>query len=231
MTNGGRPSQSRRGMCARSRSCRRRCGRRSGVLDPLYFVSRRTTNESDRALPVSSSARASSPLRTPSQRTDDETRLVDAVVLAWPRSIGDDGASAFRTQRGSRHGDPNEPLKAPLALGLLLASSSLCLIAAAGERGRPDAAGTPAFQAHAGGAHPAWPDGAPPSGPACSHRKCRLPRTHGVGALGAPRVRVRPSYYWDWGQAHKRDSALRRIRTATSIPSARPPRRGLLSAI
>ncbi len=91
-------------------------------------------------------------------------------------------------------------LKAPLSLGLLLGSLSLCLIVYADERSRPPRPAPPPFQAHPPGVHPHGP----------------IVRPHPVRVL-APRAVVhgrsgwahwdhpefaRPTYYWNWEGVH-----------------------------
>jgi hypothetical protein len=91
-------------------------------------------------------------------------------------------------------------LKAPLALGLLFGSLSLCLIGYAEEHFRPARPAPPPFQAHPSGVHPHG----------------RVVPAHSVRVL-APRAIVhgrggwahwehpefaRPVYYWDWAGVH-----------------------------
>lgn len=91
-------------------------------------------------------------------------------------------------------------LRAPLTLGLLLASSSLCLIGYAEERGRPVRQAPPPFQAHAPGAHP--------RGATVRPHQVRVlaPKMVFHGQTGWAHWNhpdfARPSYYWDWEHVH-----------------------------
>jgi hypothetical protein len=90
--------------------------------------------------------------------------------------------------------------KAPVALGLLLASSSLCLIGYAQQRGRPARPPPQAFQAHAAGVHPRGPTVRP------HPLRVLAPRVVFHGRSGwahwdHPEF-ARPAYYWDWARVH-----------------------------
>lgn len=92
-------------------------------------------------------------------------------------------------------------LKAPLALGLLLASSSLCLIGYAEEHGRPaPRQAPPPFQAHAPGVHPRGATVRPHLVRVLQPRIVFHGRT-GWAHWGHPEF-VRPIYYWDWEHVH-----------------------------
>jgi len=91
-------------------------------------------------------------------------------------------------------------LKAPLALGLLLASSSLCLIGYAEERGRPARPAAPPFQAHAPGAHPRGATVRPHAVRVLAPRAVFHGRT-GWAHWEHPEF-ARPTYYWEWAGVH-----------------------------
>jgi len=94
-------------------------------------------------------------------------------------------------------------LKAPLTLGLMLGSLSLCLIGYAEERGRPSRPArpeAPAFQAHPAGVHP--------RGRTVPQHQIRVlaPRAVDHGRTGwahwdHPEF-ARPNYYWNWNGVH-----------------------------
>jgi hypothetical protein len=92
--------------------------------------------------------------------------------------------------------------KAPLTLGLLLGSLSLCLVGYAEEHGRGGGGRPPPppFQAHAGGAHPRGPTVRPHQVRVLQPRAVDHGRT-GWSHWNHPEF-ARPNYYWDWGGVH-----------------------------
>lgn len=98
--------------------------------------------------------------------------------------------------------------KAPLAGGLLVASSTLCLLAYAQQRGgqehgaqaRPTRQAPPPFQAHAPGPHPRGPTVRPHQVRVLQPRAVVHGRT-GWAHWDHPEF-PRPAYYWDWEHVH-----------------------------
>jgi len=97
--------------------------------------------------------------------------------------------------------------KAPLAAGLLLGASLVCLVGYAEEHGRPapprpapHREAPPPFQAHAPGAHP--------RGPTVRQHPVRVlaPRPVFHGNTGWPHWEhpdiARHAYYWNWSGVH-----------------------------
>jgi hypothetical protein len=91
-------------------------------------------------------------------------------------------------------------LKAPLTLGLLFGSLSLCLLGYAEERGRPGRQPPPAFQPHAPGVHPRGPTVRPHEVRVVAPRAVEHGRT-GWAHWSHPDF-ARPAYYWDWNGVH-----------------------------
>jgi hypothetical protein len=91
-------------------------------------------------------------------------------------------------------------LKAPLALGVLLGSLSLCLIGYAEERARHAREAPPAFQPHQAGVHPRGPTVRPHQVRVLAPRIVDHGRT-GWAHWEHPEF-ARPAYYWNWAGVH-----------------------------
>ena len=91
-------------------------------------------------------------------------------------------------------------LKAPLALGLLLGSLSLCLIGYAEERARHAREAPPPFQPHQAGVHPRGPTVRPHQVRVLAPRIVDHGRT-GWAHWEHPEF-ARPAYYWNWAGVH-----------------------------
>ncbi len=92
-------------------------------------------------------------------------------------------------------------LKAPLSVGLLLGSVSVCLIGYAEEHGRQaPRPPPPAFQSHPGGAHPRGPTVRPHQVRVLAPRA--VDHAHTGWAHWQHPEFARPNYYWDWAGVH-----------------------------
>jgi hypothetical protein len=91
-------------------------------------------------------------------------------------------------------------LKAPLALGVMLGSLSLCLLGYAEERSRHAREAPPPFQAHQGGVHPRGATVRPHQVRVLAPRMVDHGRT-GWAHWEHPEF-VRPAYYWNWAGVH-----------------------------